>query len=146
MPRNRPFSVTLLLWLVLSLSAWGVVRWQAALRTWDVLTEFGARLSPQYLSISGAVWTVVGLGLLWALFRGKEGTRFAIAIAVFLWIMQYWGERLFFESPRPNAPFALLACIVLFGVTLISTLNPKTKSFLSRSEAHEQPNENTESA
>ena len=42
MYRRRPFSVTLLLWLVLSLSAWGAVRLIAALRWWNVLNEFEA--------------------------------------------------------------------------------------------------------
>src|SRR5829696_4038152 len=51
MPQKRPFGVTLFLWLVLSLSAWGLLRLFAAWRWWDVLTEFHARLSPLYLSI-----------------------------------------------------------------------------------------------
>jgi len=71
MPEKRPFGVTLLLWLVLSLSAWGLVRLLAALRAWDVLYEFGARLSPPYLSITGAGWAVAGGVLLWSLFSGR---------------------------------------------------------------------------
>jgi hypothetical protein len=70
MPRKRPFGVTLLLWLVLSLSAWGTVRLLAALRWWDVLNEFEARLSPLYLSITGAGWVLKGGELLWSLFSG----------------------------------------------------------------------------
>jgi hypothetical protein len=146
MPRKRPFGVTLLLWLVLSLSAWGVVRLLAALRWWDVLNEFGANLSPLYLSITGAGWAVVGIVLLWGLFSGKPWTRLAIPISIFLWLMGYWVERMFFESPRANLPFALMASILLFALTLVSALNRKTKKFLIRSEEHEQPNEDTEFA
>ena len=146
MLRKRPFGVTLLLWLVLSLSAWGVVRWLAALRWWDVLNEFEARLSPWYLSITGAGWTFVGLVLLWGLFSGKPWTRLAIPISIFLWLMGYWVERLAFESPRANLPFALLTSILLLAVTLVSALNRNTKKFLMRSEEHEQPNEDTEFA
>ena len=146
MPRNRPFGVTLLLWLVLSLSAWGLVRWLAAVRWWDVLIEFEARLSPLYLSITGAGWVAVGIGLLWGLFTGKPWTRLAIPLSIFLWLMEYWIERIFFESPRANLPFAMIASIVLLTVTLVSALNRKTERFLTRSEEHEQPNENTESA
>ena len=146
MPRKRPFGVTLLLWLVLSLSAWGVVRLLAALRWWDVLNEFGARLSPVYLSITGAGWAVVGGVLLWGLFIGKLWTRLAIPISIFLWLMGYWVERLFFESPRANLSFAVIASILLLIVTLLSALNQKTRKFLIRSEEHEQPNEYSESA
>ncbi|HLO32487.1 MAG TPA: hypothetical protein VK249_25295 [Anaerolineales bacterium] len=144
--RKRPFGVTLLLWLVLSLSAWGLVRLFAALRWWNVLNEFGARLSPLYLFITGAGWAIIGGVLFWGLFGGKRWTRLAICISIFLWLMGYWMERIFFESPRANFLFALIASVLLFIVTLISALNRKTEKFLLRSEEHEQPNEHTESA
>jgi hypothetical protein len=146
MLRKRPFGVTLLLWLVLSLSAWGVVRLLAALRWWDVLNEFGASLSPLYLSISGIGWAVVGVVLLYGLFSGRPWTRLAIPISIFLWLMGYWVERLAFESPRANLPFAFIASVLLLAVTLVSALNRNTKKFLIRSEEHEQPNEDTEFA
>jgi hypothetical protein len=146
MPRRRPFGVTLLLWLVLSLSAWGVVRLLAALRWWDVLNEFGARLGPLYLSITGAGWAIVGIVLLWGLFSGKRWVRMGIPLSVFLWLLGYWIERMFFESPRANLGFALMASTLLLFVTALSALNRKTKTFLIRSEEHEQPNENTNSA
>ncbi len=145
MPRKRPFGVTLLLWLVLTLSAWGAVRFFAALRSWGVLNEFGARLSPLYLSITGAGWVVVGGVFLWSLFSGKLWTRWAIPASIFLWLMEYWIERLFFESPRENLSFALIASILLLLVTLVSALHSRTRKFFIKSEEYEQPNEYTES-
>ena len=144
--RKRPFGVTLLLWLVLSLSAWGVVRFIAALRWWDVLTEFDSRLSPVYLAITGAGWMIVGGVLLWGLFSGKRWTRLGILTSLFLWLMEYWVERIFFEAPRANASFALMVSILLLIVTLVSALNRQTQIFFIRSEEHEQPNKHTESA
>jgi hypothetical protein len=144
MPGKRPFGVTLLLWLVLSLSVWGLVRLLAALQFWDELNEFGARLSPLYLSITGAGWAVVGGVLLWGLFSGRRWTRVAIPASTFLWLLGYWIERIFFQSPRANLPFALMVSILLLAVTLVSALNRKTRRFFIRSEEHEQPNEYTE--
>jgi len=146
MPRKRPFGVTLLLWLVLSLSAWGGVRLVASLRWWDVLNEFGARLSPLYLSITGAGWIALGAVLLWGLFSGKRWARLAIPASIALWLMEYWIERVFFESPRPNLWFALITSALLLLVTVISASTRKTKEFFIRSEEYEQPNENTKSA
>ena len=146
MPRKRPFGVTLLLWLVLSLSAWGLVRLLAALRWWDVLNEFGAHLSPLYLFLTGAGWAVAGVVLLWGLFSAKRWVSLGIPLSIFLWVMGYWIERMFFESSRANLLFALVASALLLLVTLVSALNRKTKIFLIRSEEHEQPNENTQSA
>ena len=144
--RRRPFGVTLLLWMVLSLSAWGAVRLLAALRWWNVLNEFDARLSPWYLSITGAGWIVAGAVLLWGLFSGKLWTIRAVPALVFLWIVQYWIERLFFESPRANTMFALLVSILLFIVAFISTSNRNTREFFIKSEEHEQSIEYSDAA
>jgi hypothetical protein len=144
--RRRPFGVTLLLWLVLSLSAWGAVRLIAALRFWNMLNEFEARLSPIYLSITGAGWMVAGALLLWGLFRGTRWTYWAIPASVALWIVQYWTERIFFQSPRANISFALFFTVLLFILTLISVFNRKTKEFLIRSEEHEQPDQYSDTA
>jgi hypothetical protein len=84
--------------------------------------------------------------LLWGLFSGKPWMRLAIPLSILLWLVEYWIERMFFESPRANVGFALIASILLFVATLISAFNRKTKEFFVRSEEHEQPNEYTESA
>jgi hypothetical protein len=146
MPQKRPFRVTLLLWLVLSLSAWGAIRLFGTFRWWSVLNEFGARPSPLYLSITGAGWIVVGGVLLWSLFSGKSWARLAIPLSIFLWVMEYWVERMFFEAPRANFFFALSASILLLIVTFFSTFNQKTRKFFIKSEEHEQPNEHSDSA
>jgi len=139
--RRRPFGVTLLLWLVLSLSAWGAVRLIAALRFWSMLNEFEARLSPLYFFITGAGWMVAGAVLLWGLFRGTMWTYWAIPVSIALWIVQYWIERVFFQAPRANVTFAFLLTALLFILTLLSVFNRKTKEFLIRSEEHEQPDQ-----
>lgn len=144
--RSRPFGVTLLLWLVLSLSAWGAVRLIAALRWWNLLNEFEARLSPLYFSITGAGWMVVGAVLLWGVFRRYMWTYWAIPVSFTLWIVQYWIERVFFQSPRANISFALLLTTLLFILTLLSVFNRKTKEFLIKSEEHEQPDPNSDIA
>ena len=144
--RRRPFGVTLLLWMVLSLSVWGAVRLFAALRWWNVLNEFGARLGPLYLFVTGAGWIAAGIVLLWGLFSAKLWIYRAIPIAISLWLVQYWVERLFFESSRANLPFALIASFLLLVLTLMSAFNRKTKEFFIRSEDHEQPIEDTDFA
>ena len=140
---QRPFSVTLLLWMVLSLSAWGAIRLFAAWRWWDVLYEFKASLSPLYLSITGVIWGVAGVVLLWSIWSGKAWSRMAILASVLLWLAEYWIERLFFQSPRANLPFALILSALLLAVTFASILNRNTKYFFTKSEEHEQSNEHS---
>jgi hypothetical protein len=146
MPQKRPFGVTLFLWMVLSLSAWGLTRLSAALRWWDVLYEFEARLSPLYMSITGAVWAVGGAVLLWSIWAGKHWSYPAIPIAIYLWLAEYWVERIFFQAARANLTFMVSASIVLSVVTLIFTFNRKTRNFLVKSEEHDQPEQDPTSA
>jgi hypothetical protein len=143
MLQKRPFGVTLFLWMVLFLSAWGALRLSGALRWWEVLSAYEARLSPLYLSITGAVWTVVGVVLLWSIFAGKRWSYPALPISIFLWLAEYWLERIFFQAPRANLPFMLLVSLTMAAATLVSTFNRKTRKFLLKSEEHEQPEQDS---
>jgi hypothetical protein len=142
---KRPFGVTLQLWMVLSLSAWGVIRLVASLHAWDVLYEYGASLSPLYLSITGAGWGVAGIVLFSGLWKGMPWARFATMTSIIVWLLEYWLERIFFQSPRANLPFALACSIVVLIVSWSATTLPGTKSFFEKSEEHEQPIENSNS-
>jgi len=142
---KRPFGVTLLLWMVLILSAWGVTRFVAALQAWDVLNEFEASLSPLYLSITGAGWSVAGSVLLFGIWRGKSWARPAVVTSILLWLIEYWLERVFFQSPRENLPFALACSILIIVILWIISIIPGTKSFFIKSEEYEQPIENPNS-
>jgi len=142
-PQRRPFGVTLLLWMVLSLSVWGLLRFFGAVSWWEVLSQFGARLSPPYLSITGAGWTVVGAVLFWGIFSRKPWAHPAISISIILWLIEYWIERIFFEATRANLLFTILFSVFLLGITLIITASPSTKTFLLRNEEHEQSEDST---
>jgi len=146
MPKSRPFGVTLFLWMVLSLSVWGAMRLFAALRWWGILYEFEARLSPLYLSITGAGWVLAGAFLLWSHWSRKSWTHRAVLISIGLWLVEYWVERLFFQAPRANLPFALIASALLLILTLAITFSRSIQNFFTKSEEHEQPNEDTISA
>ena len=146
MPQKRPFGVTLFLWMVLCLSAWGLLRLLATLRSWEVLERFNSRLSPQYLAITGAAWMVVGVVLLWGIWAGKRWVYLAIPISIFVWLAEYWLERIFFQDPRANLVFMIAITLVISGLTLLITYNRRTKEFLLRSEEHEQPDQDPTSA
>ena len=145
MLRKRPFGVTLLLWMVLTLLAWGAARFFATLRAWAVLIEFGSSLSPLYLSITGAGWGVAGCVLLWSMFAGKKWTRRAILTFVLIWLIEYWIERIFYQSFRANLLFVVMGSIIGIIVVAAAASLRSTKLFFIRSEEHEQPDENPNS-
>lgn len=141
MASKRPFSVTLLQWLVLILSAWGATRLIAALRWWDVLIEFDARPSPLYLGITGTAWAVAGILLYWSFARRKSWAQRAVLSAFFGWQIELWIERAAFQSPAQNLPFAVAVSCFLAGVIIVTTLHRSTRYYLTKSEEHEQPDQ-----
>jgi uncharacterized membrane protein len=146
MPKKRPFGVTLFLWMVLCLSAWGLLRLIAVLRWWDVLERFNSRLSAPYLAFTGAFWMIAGIVLLWSIWAGKRWAYPAVPIAIFAWLAEYWLERIFFQDPRANLSFMIAVTIAISVITLLITFNRRTKEFLLKSEEHEQPDQDPTSA
>ena len=145
MPLKRPFSVTLLVWMVLILSAWGAIRFFAALHAWEVLYEFDASLSPLYLSITGAGWSVAGCVLISTIWMRKAWARPGVVVFIFIWLIEYWLERILFQPPRANLLFALASSVIILIITWMITILPGTKSFFTKSEEHEQSTENPNS-
>ena len=131
--------------MVLILSAWGLTRFVAALQAWDVLNEFEASLSPLYLSITGAGWGVAGAVLLSGLWKGKSWVRSVSVTSIVIWLIEYWLERIFFQAPRANLPFALTCSILIIVMLWVILILPGTKSFFIKSEEHEQPIKNPNS-
>lgn len=143
---NRPFGVTLLLCMVLMLTAWGATRVAAALRWWDVLVEFGSRLSPGYFAVTGSIWAVAGVALCWGIIARSGTIRLRLASAAGLWQAQWWIERVFFQSERSNLPFALIASAVILLIAAIILLHASTIRYFSISEEHEQADQSSKTA
>jgi NADH:ubiquinone oxidoreductase subunit 6 (subunit J) len=103
---------------VLILTIWNLLRVWTSLAWSEVLNEFSSQPSSIIITVSGAVWMFAGIFILWS-----------------IW---YWSERLIWQRPHPNWPFAVIVNLVLLGFILF------TIKSLSR-EAYEQKNENPKS-
>lgn len=144
--KRRPFGVTLLLGMVLLLTAWGAIRFAAALRWWGVLAEFESSLSALYLAATGAGWAAAGGVLAAGILRRKRWAAAGGVSAIVVWLVEYWVERLFFETPRANLPFAATASLLAIALAWTLANLPRTKSYFAQSEAHEQPVEKPDTA
>lgn len=132
---KRSFSVTLTLWAVLITITWNIIRLWTSLAWSDVLTEFSVRLAPTVSAGIGGIWVVIGCIVYLGIWQEKAWAGkmlFGTAAGYTVW---YWGERLFFQNPRPNAMFAV---IVNLGLLILIFFANKS---LSR-EAYERKNEN----
>lgn len=108
-----PFRVTVLIWLVLWLSAWNGLRlWTAV--TWQArLAEFASRPGPAYIAVSGAFWLAAGLFLLWSFWSAKPWTRQLFAALALAYTAWYWVDRLLLQQERSNWPFILAANVII---------------------------------
>lgn len=99
MPRRRPKSVTLFAGLVLIVAVFYLIRFFQAVQRWDVL-EAWLPFSPAYLAGTGLVWAIVGIVLVPGIWMGRTWTRTGMNIALGLYEVYYWGERLWLTTQR----------------------------------------------
>jgi len=134
---KRPFSVTIMLWMVLSLTVWSGLRLVTAIQWWPTLLEFATQPGPLYITISAGVWLASGISLLWGMWQTKAWIRYALLGAGSSFSAWYWGDRLLLQLPHVNWPFAILANSLLLIILFICVFVPSTKIFFTKSETHD---------
>lgn len=132
---RRSFRVTLSLWLVLFLTAWNVIRLWTSIAWRETLLEFAAKPGPVVAAIASTVWTITGVVLLLGMAQGKAWAGKMLMGAAAGYSVWYWIERLVWQEPRPNWPFA-----VIFNLILLVLIFFTNKS-LTR-ESYDRENEN----
>ena len=133
----KKFSIraTLLQMLVLTLTAFNLLRMWTALAWQDILTEFSTQPSPIVLAVSGAVWALCGIVLLWGIWQRKAWAEKLLLGASAGYSLWYWTERLVWQNPHPNWLFAVIVNLAIIVFILFS------KKSLTR-EAYERNIEN----
>ena len=125
---HRPFIVTLLTLVVLSLVVWNGLRLGEAIASWQVLSEYDAK--PLYIAASGGFWSLAGLPLFWGLWRGKAWARIVVLSAAALYTSWYWFDRLALQPViHTNWPFALFVNILILIFTTSALFNRQSKAF-----------------
>ena len=113
-----PFSATLSVLLVLMVSTWNGLRLWTAIAWQKTLAEFATIPGPMYMAVSGAIWLIIGLSLTWSLLQEKIWAGKMLAVAAAGYSVWYWCERLIWQAPRSNWPFAitvnLIALVFIF--------------------------------
>jgi hypothetical protein len=127
---KRPLRITFLLWLVLIMTAWNLVRLVTSIGWRDTLETYVPRPGPFYTGLTGAIWTLMGLFLFWSFIRGATWTRMALLITGFVYAVWFWADKLFFQPLlRANWPFILLTTIILLSFTTAFVLDPHNQIY-----------------
>lgn|GEM_PF-400482 len=146
MRRKLPWHVTLLIWLVLSLTIWHIARATTSILWRDTLEKYVPYPGPFYIGLSGAVWALTGIFLLWSILRGERWTRPALLIVSGAYAAWVWADRLWVQAQmRANWPFALVVTILLLAYTTVVVLHPHNRIYFER-EAYERESQNPPSA
>lgn len=147
---RRLFSVTLIAWMVFIITIINFLRLGLTLYNWEFLTELLSPaatypLFPIYMAVSGLVWGVVGLPLIWGIWRGKMWAPRLLLATLLFYSIYYWLDRAFlpgYPQRNSNWPFAMgINLLILIWILWVMT-RQKVKDFFG--EAHERSNQQPE--
>jgi hypothetical protein len=113
--RKRPFSVTLLAILVLSITIVHLVRFINALTLWSFLSTLPGK-PPIYLALTGLIGTIAGIIVFWGLWTGKPNAPLAIRIVIVVYLGYQWLEQILAVragNEFENWPFAIIATLTV---------------------------------
>ncbi len=91
---KRPWSVTLLMAIVLIITAINLIRLVLSVRYWNFLgTRSG--ISPIYLAVTGLVWSIAGIFLVWGLWKAKTWAPRLMQAVTLTYALYYWLDHIF---------------------------------------------------
>ena len=139
---RRPSGVTLLAGLVLIVAVVYLIRFALAIINWELLTEL-LPISPAYLAVSGLVWGVALPPLAWGLWRGQRWARRWTMIALLVFSLYYWCDRLLmpgYPGRNVNWLFSAGVNLLLLAWSWWILSRPKARAFFG--ELYERGPEN----
>jgi hypothetical protein len=110
---KRPMRVTAIAMLSFWFAIWNGARMAETITLWETLKSYDA--NPLYIAVSGGIWLITGFLIGLGLWRGKIWAWTAAFWSATGYSTWYWVDRLVFQEPRANWPFAL-------GITVLSFL------------------------
>jgi hypothetical protein len=123
---------------VLSLTSLHLARFFLAIRQWQFISAGPAEISPLYLALTGLIWGLAGLPLVWGLWRGRRWARKTLIGFGSVYAFYYWVERLLLvREPEAygNRPFMLGLTIVLLLFTIWTLTRPRARAFFGEMHA-----------
>lgn len=136
-PTQLPLRISLLACSLCLLSVWYALRFVEAIRFWHTLSDYHARPGPAYIAATGGFWLLAGLALAWGLWSGKRWGWYGAIGTAAGYLLWYWSDRLVFQYPHTNWPFALAGSAIGLVIVLLILLSPKSVRFFRQRETHE---------
>ena len=129
---KRPFSVTLLVILLLFTAISNGLRLFQAIFFWKILLEYNA--SSSYIAISGGFWLLVAGFLVMGIWLRRTWAWAGTISGAAGYGLWFWFDRLVVQFPHANWPFALVITLLLAGIFALILFNPKTRLYFKTKE------------
>jgi hypothetical protein len=140
---KRPWMVFVLLVGVIVFTAGMLLRAWSAIRYWAFLSGLPLEVSPLYLALTGGLWALFGLRVIWWLWQGNRGAPAALRTLATGYVLYYWVEQLLvMTSPLRQArwPFSAVMSAAAVIVVMLILMHPSVKNFYGGSyEQKDQP-------
>lgn len=133
---KRPFGIGLMAVVILLVDLAGFIRLQQAVLRWSFLQTLANWPLGPYLAIGGALWGLVGLPAVYALWRGKPWAARAAWFATIFFVLSYWLDWIFLVESRAsqgNAPFAACVSIVWLAAVFFILRSAPARAWLRTS-------------
>lgn len=127
----RPLVVTLLVILVLSITVLAALRLYQAISLWDFLASLPG-VSPLYLVLSGALWTIIGVLVILGLWTGNPLTPRATRGAALLFVFYHWIERWWLSiknGEKAFTPFAIGFTLLCLAFVFWAIATPEARAY-----------------
>jgi len=132
---RRPLLLRILIWVILLWTILGWLRFAQVLAERTIIIE---RLSAGlywYLLLSGAIWGLTGLPLLWGLLIRAEWARKLFWAAALFYSVSYWLERLILwqdAAGLSNWPFMLVLTAIWLGLSVYFWRSDRVKQYFDQ--------------
>lgn len=132
---RRPILLTVLFWIF---SLWIVLGWMRFAQTLinqQLILAVVSKWIYWYLLLAGLMWALIGLPVLWGLFRRANWTLRILWIAAIVYPGSYWFERLILwkdPSAQANWPFILLLTALWVGLVVWAYQSKRVRHFLNK--------------
>ena len=118
---RRPASVTFLAVLVLTIGGLNLIRVAQTLLQWSFLEEL-LPISPAYFALTGLIWGLLGLVLIWGLWRGETWVPKLLRVSSLIYVIYIWVDRLLVRDPSSRSVNELFSALLTVSVLVIILL------------------------
>jgi hypothetical protein len=108
---KRPWSVTLLAFGVLIITVINLIRSGLSIRYWNFINSQSG-ISPLYLLLTGLIWSVAGLCLLWGLWKAKKWAPRLMEAVGLTYALYYWVDHIFLMDHPVNGATTTIQLIL----------------------------------